>query len=245
MLSAESLKDILHRLGLSNTDKLLICLAVDADRPKRTGEIMQIARNAGLVEVAKWNISAYLSKQKSKVVRTPEGWELVAEGKVYVQKLVGGLIKQAAKKITTSLRTHLTKIKYPNTREFVEEAIKCCEAGYWRAAVVLSWAGAVSVLYDYVGKNRLSDFNAEALRRNPKWKLAKTTDDLGAMKEFEFLQVIKAINIIGKHEKQELEQCLQLRNACGHPSSLNIGEHRTAGHIETLILNIYSKFQLK
>jgi hypothetical protein len=242
LLPAESLKDILHRPGLSKSDQLLICLAVDADRPKSTREVIQIARNAGLDKVAKWNISAYLSKQKGKVIRTPQGWVLIDEGKEYVRGLVGEFIKLAAKKIATSLRTHLGKIKDPNTLEFVEEAIKCCEAGYWRAAVVLSWAGAVSVLYDYVVKNRLSDFNTEAIRRDPKWKPAKTTDDLGAMKEFEFLQVIKAINTIGKNEKQKLEQCLQLRNACGHPSSLNIGEHITAGHIEMLILNVYSKF---
>jgi len=220
----------------------VICLAVEADRPKSTREVIQIARNAGLDKVAKWNISAYLSKQRGKVIRTPQGWELLPEGRVHIQKLVGGYIKLAAKKISTNLRIHLAKIKDPNTLEFAEEAINCCEAGYWRAAVVLSWAGAISVLYDYVVKNKLSDFNIEAARRFPKWKPIKAASDFAQLKECDFLQIIQAISIIGKHEKKALEQCLDLRNACGHPSTLRIGEHRTAGHIEVLILNVFSKY---
>lgn len=242
MLPAESLKDILHRPGLSRFDQLLICLAVDADRPKSIREVKQIARNAGLTQVAKWNISAYLSKQEDKVIRTPQGWELLPEGKAYVEKLISGYIKLAAKKIATSLRDHLAKIKDPNTLEFVVEAINCCEAGYWRAAVVLSWAGAISVLYDYVVANRLLDFNAEAARRYAKWKPIKTASDFAQIKEFDFLQIIRAISMIGKHEKKELEKRLDLRNACGHPSTLEISEHRTAGHIEVLILNVFSKY---
>jgi hypothetical protein len=85
-------------------------------------------------------------------------------------------------------------------------------------------------------------FNQEAKRRYSKWKEAKSTDDLALMQEYDFLQILAAISVIGKNVKQELEQCLQLRNACGHPNSLAIGEHRVASHLEILVLNVYSKF---
>ena len=48
--------------------------------------------------------------------------------------------------------------------------------------------------------------------------------------------------MIGKNVKDELESCLKLRNACGHPNSLKIGEHRVASHIESLILNVYDVY---
>jgi hypothetical protein len=99
--------------------------------------------------------------------------------------------------------------------------------------------GAVAVLQDHVIANHLAAFNAEAARRDPKWKAAKNRDDLSRMKEYDFLQVLEAISVIGKNVKQELEGCLKLRNGCGHPNSMKIGEHRVAGHIETLILNVY------
>jgi len=53
----------------------------------------------------------------------------------------------------------------------------------------------------------------------PKWKAAKTVDDLATMKEAEFLSVLEALSIIGKSVKQELDRCLRLRNGCGHPNS--------------------------
>jgi hypothetical protein len=62
------------------------------------------------------------------------------------------------------------------------------------------------------------------------------------MKEADFLNVIEGLSIIGKNVKQELEQCLKLRNACGHPNSLKFGLRRVASHIEVLILNVFSKF---
>ena len=72
--------------------------------------------------------------------------------------------------------------------------------------------------------------------------LAKNADDLTRMKEHEFLQVLESISAIGKNVKRELENCLNLRNACGHPNSLEIAENRVAAHLEILTLNVFSKF---
>jgi hypothetical protein len=62
------------------------------------------------------------------------------------------------------------------------------------------------------------------------------------MKEFEFLQVLVGISVLGKNVKEELEVCLKLRNGCGHPNSLVVGEHKTSAHLETLIQNVYTCF---
>jgi hypothetical protein len=112
----------------------------------------------------------------------------------------------------------------------------------YRAAVVLSWAGAVALLYDYVVANHLAAFNIEANKRDAKWKSAKNSDDLALMKEFDFLQILQALSIIGKSVKTELERALKFRNGCGHPNSLQIGENKVAAHIEDLTLNVFAKF---
>lgn len=130
----------------------------------------------------------------------------------------------------------------PETISFLEEAITSFEMNNFRAAVVLSWVGALALLQAHVVDQKLIDFNAEALRRDPKWRDAKSSDDIGRMKEYDFLQVISAISVIGKNVKQELEQCLVLRNGCGHPNSLRVAESRVSAHIEILILNVYSRF---
>lgn len=144
--------------------------------------------------------------------------------------------------VLSELRQALSKITSQHSRNFVEEAIGCAEAKFYRAAIILTWVGAIRVLQEYIVANNLTDFNIEAARRDSKWRIAKTTDDLSRMKEYEFLQVLEAISLVGKSVKTELEGCLKLRNGCGHPSSLQVSENRTAAHIETLVLNVFSVF---
>jgi hypothetical protein len=136
----------------------------------------------------------------------------------------------------------MTTVADPQTKEFLDEAVRCFEVGLYRAAVVLTWVGAVAVLQDHVVKMRLTDFNAEAARRDKKWRAAKTRDDLSRLKEAEFLHILEAISVIGKSVKHELEVCLKLRNGCGHPNSLKIGEAKAASHLETLLQNVFAVF---
>jgi hypothetical protein len=205
-----------------------------------------LGRNAGWRAVDKINVSTLLGRMPKLVARTSRGWELTSNGRAHVSKLVGaGTVVSI---IAPALRGQVTKITSPDARAFVEESVKCYEAHLYRAAVVLSWVGAVAVLHDHVVANHLVDFNAEATRRtqNAKhpWKPAKNADDLGRMTEHDFLEILTAISVagVGKNVKEELQKSLKLRNACGHPNGFKLGEHIVAAHIELLILNVFSKF---
>ena len=105
---------------------------------------------------------------------------------------------------------------------------------------LVGWRGCS--IAELRSKNALAAFNAEASRKDSKWKHAKTADDLGRMKEHDFLDTLESISILGKKVKQELQKCLQLRNGCGHPNSLQIADHKVSAHIEDLILNVFAKF---
>ncbi len=240
MLDTNSLKDLLHQSEISNTDRLLLCLGVKEDAAKTVSEIVAIAKAAGLAKAKNWNISSYLAKSKGLAIRTDSGWELTSDGKKRVATLAGSLVNTPVPRVAATLRSHLSRITNKDTASFLDEAIRCYEAKLYRAAVVLSWVGAVSVIYDHVITHRLADFNAEASRRDATWRTAKKKDDLARMKEYDFLQVLSAISVIGKSVKEELEGCLKFRNGCGHPNSLQIGEARVSAHIETLMLNVFS-----
>lgn len=242
MLTKESLIDLISKPDLKRRDKLLLCLAVDVEQPKTTQELKTIAINAGLREVRRWNVSAILIRARQFVVKLGTGWKLTSQGIDHVRILAGNSICSIAQNKAIALRNQLAKISNTKTGAFVEEAIKCFEVKAYRAAVVLSWVGAVSILYDYVINKSLVAFNSEAKRRNPKWKDALTCDDLTKLKEQEFLDILQSISVIGKSVKQELDKCLKLRNGCGHPNSLEISEHVAAAHVEILILNVFSKF---
>jgi hypothetical protein len=242
LVTTEALTELLHQHALGKTDKLLLCLAVDAGRPKSVKEIKAIAAKAGLRAAKAWNVSSLLAGSNGRAVRTENGWELRADGREYVAQLAGPAASTPVPRVAAGLRSHLPKITNPETAAFVEEAIRCYEQKLYRAAVVFSWVGAISLLYQEVVKKRLAAFNVEATRRNNKWKAASTSDDLARMKEKDFLDILDHLSVIGKNVKQELENCLTLRNGCGHPNSLLIGEHRVAGHIEVLQLNVFAPF---
>lgn len=242
MIDSSRLRDLLSQAEYARNEKLFMCLAVAPDEAMAVRAIKELALTAGLNEIHKWNISSILGASKGLVVRTPSGWQLTTDGQRRVIDLVGPLGASAVTPIASGLRTHLPLISDPETKSFLEEAIECFEHGLLRAAVVLSWVGAVSVLHKHVVGSHLSTFNTEAKRRDAKWRIAKNADDLGRMKEMEFLTMLEAISVIGKNVKQELESCLRLRNSCGHPNSLIIGDARASAHVEILLLNVFQKF---
>ncbi|WP_183577859.1 hypothetical protein HDF18_10530 [Mucilaginibacter sp. X5P1] len=242
-LDKDSFQTLLAKPDLSRLDKILLILFWDNESPKTISKIKEIASINGLREIHKWNISDTLGKAKGKAILIKNDWTLTISGKSHI--IGANLLNKHKSNLTndvTDLRVHLATINNSHTKNFLEEAISCLEADQKRAAVVFSWIGAVSLLYDEVINNHLPAFNVESIRRDAKWKPAKNADDLGKMKEVEFLNTLESISIIGKNVKQELQQCLQLRNACGHPNSLMIGVRKVAAHIEILILNVFSKF---
>lgn len=247
MLTATDLIESLHKKRLSRQDALLMILCVNPDQAKEVVSIKQLGRRAGLTEILKWNVSDTLRRSKGLAIRIPIGWTITSKGKDHIRKLCVLPEKKSLKSVhfATSLRQAMMNISSADTIAFLEEAISCFEAGLYRSSVVLSWVGAMSLLQDQIIKNHLVVFNAEAQRRDVKWKAAKTNDDISRMKESDFLDVIGTppVSLLGKNVKEELKNnSLQLRNACGHPNSLKIGENRVAGHLEVLILNIFSKF---
>lgn len=241
MLTESSLLEHLSLHDGHQTDKVLLCLAFEIHKTKTVKEIKAIGHAHGFRNINNLNISSILCRTKGKASRVKNGWVLTNLGKQHLADLG---IKQSsvATLVSASLRTHLVDIKNLESRSFVEEAVFCFEAHQYRAAVVFSWVGAVSILYDHVIAHALTKFNTEGLRRNPKYRAAATRDDLARLKESDFLDYLEGSSVIGKSVRKELGNCLDFRNGCGHPNSLSIAETRVAAHIETLILNVYSKF---
>ncbi len=243
MLTLEQLKQAVHRQSVTKTDVALLCVAATGSHSATTAAVRKLAVDAGVKAAKKINFSAHLSSAEDKVFKAPQGWELTDVGRKYVAGLAAQeLSASPAATEARSLRALLPKLKNDEARAFLAEAVVCAEQSLLRAAVVLSWVGAVALLHNEIVAHHLAAFNTEALKRDAKWKPAKSGDDLGKMKEFTFLEVAESISLFGKNVKQDLETCLKLRNACGHPNSLKIGTNKVAAHLESLALNVYAVF---
>lgn len=236
------LKELVHRDGITQRDQLLLILESQDLAPKSVKQVKQLALELGLRWIGRANVSDRLSKTNGGAIKTPAGWELSPRARTDLEKRYPSSPSRTLQP-ATDLRAHIAKLTKPDVAAFLEEAIACCEQKLWRAAVVLSWCGAVAVLHEHVAMSHLATFNAEAKRRDAKWRDAKTTDDLGRMKEHDFLDILSALSIMGKNVKKELQDnCLALRNACGHPNSFVLAEARVAAHLEMLILNVFARF---
>ncbi len=244
MITIEEAKRIVHGLQLESRDQLSVMLAISPVSAVSVGQVKERCVDAGLRKLASRNISDLLGRTNGLVARTSEGWELQQRGIIRVRELAQkASVNLVITHTSTSLRTHADRLSDPLTKSFVIEAIECFEAEQYRAAVVFSWAGAISKLHEYVYSNKLSEFNQEALRRDSRWRSVKQQDDLGRMKERDFLDVCEAIGVIGKSVKLILQnECLTLRNGCGHPNTMSIAENSVAAHIEKLIANIFARF---
>ena len=243
MLTLEQLKQIIHKQKTTKTEIALLCVAAAGAKGVSAPEVKKLAIEAGVKGAKDINFTAHLHSVEDKVFKTPSGWELTEEGRKHVASLAAGhLSTSPAAAEAQTLRALLPKLKNDDARAFLLEAIVCAEQSLFRAAVVLSWVGAMALLHDHVVNHYLTAFNAEATARDPKWKPAKNADDLSPMKERTFLDIVDKISVIGKNVKQELVTCLDLRNGCGHPNSLKIGPNKVAAHLETLGLNVYAIF---
>ena len=241
MLSATDLKQWLHK-DLRQLDKLLLIIAI-SEEPAKLDIIRGRALQAGLKIGKGWNPSATLTRSKGLAIRVPDGWELTELGKAHLRDMGISSLSPAAVQVAADLRAHLEKISNTTTRAFVDEAIKCHESGLHRSAIVMSWLAAIGVLHRVIVKSHLAAFNTSAKLVDSKWKDAATEDGLGRMNEEKFLDRCAAIDVIGKNQKDELQKGLKLRNGCGHPNSLKVGQNMVAGHIEMLLLNVFEQFE--
>lgn len=240
-VSSDYLKDWLHRPELSQTLKLLIALST-FEEPVPLKELLDRAEGAGFKRRNWSNPSASLSRATGLAIHTGNGWEITRAGRQYLVN--EGMVEasQGVINVAVELRKFLANVKNPETAEFVGEAIRCYEMNLFRSSVVMSWLAAVFVLQRHVVGTKLSEFNADAKRIDSRWKDAKTTDDLSRLKESDFLNALVRINVLGKNTKEALQQCLDRRNACGHPNSFKIGPNAVAAHVETLLQNVFEKF---
>lgn len=242
MIDLETLKSWIHKKDLERYEKIFILLAYLNGGPCSISDIKKAGVESGFKINKSWNLSDILAKKVGLVIKTPHGWELTSEGKKHLQSLNLPINSPVKVKIANDLRDHLKNFKNSDTQDFIEETISCHEHDLWRSAIVMSWVGAIHLLYHHVINNKLKEFNKEALRINSKWKPAKTIDDLARMKELDFLNHLENISVIGKSQKDALAECLKRRNGCGHPNSVKYKQNTVAHHIEVLLLNVYDKF---
>lgn len=154
------------------------------------------------------------------------------------------LDKKHVREISETMRGLLDKVNSVEQRAFLEEAITCYEVKSYRAGIVMTWLLTVDVLYEFVIKHKLAEFNS-AMAKNGKYKNLNISkkEDFSELKENDFIMFLGSASVITKDQKKILEEKLGIRNTAAHPNSIEIRESKASTVIEDLVPNIISKFQ--
>ena len=147
-------------------------------------------------------------------------------------------------KLSKTLRGLVVKIKSPEQKAFLEEAIKCFEIKAYRASILMTWLLTIDVIYEYVLSKKLVQFN-KAIQAHGKYKkiVFAKKDDFSEMKESDFIEVLRTGKLISNDIRKILVEKLDFRNTCAHPNSIIIKETKAIAVIEDLIENVIFKYQ--
>lgn len=143
-----------------------------------------------------------------------------------VQKQPKG-IKQA-----TPLDDLLLTLTDPAESEYLEEAAKCAQNGFYRAAAVLGWSAAIDRIHRAIESVGIAQFNATSitLAQQQKGRFKKfnkiqnvtSLSDLRGVFDDTVLWILEGMGLIDANEHHRLSACLLLRNQAAHPGDAPI-----------------------
>jgi hypothetical protein len=160
-------------------------------------------------------------------------WRLTTTGETYVRKSLKLPESQPEMEHSiTSLEAVAGKITDIDVRDYILESIKCLGFDALRPAIVFLWAGAVSVLREKCISKGLTEINAAVRVYDLKAREIKKADDFAYIKESVLLLAAERVGVLDKNQRTTLEDSLDLRNKCGHPTKYRPGPVKASSFIE-------------
>ena len=237
-----TLGELLHHLD--KPSHRLICQAVlyylEAYEGKSSATVAQIKaalKKAGRRKQANANLYVAIGESSPLVqVVGSEGranlWALTGTGRREIAELLPEEVQRKAPVHDARNLRELLKSLDAAVGAYIEEAITCLEANALRAAIVFLWAGAVRTIQDRVVVSNKKNLDASAAKRAPKAPKIRSVDQLCYVKESSLLLISEDLSLFDRNERGVLEQCLDLRNKCGHPGKYRPGLNKVRSFIE-------------
>jgi hypothetical protein len=201
-------------------------------------EIKSLLLKGGVPKARKMNVGQALAEASPDVHRAgPRGiWAITETGEKKVERLVripGDPASQAND--VAALAGLVASQPDDAVRGYLEEAIKCLEVDALRAAVVFLWAGAVRTLHEGVIEKGRKPLNAALLKFDSKSREVKKVEDFAYVKDKWLLLAAGELGMIDKGERGTLEEALNLRNRCGHPTKYRPRSVKVSAYIEDVV----------
>ncbi len=198
-------------------------------------------KSARVPKAAKINVADILSKS-GHYVDSPgsEGarrlWRLTTSGEEFVRTLLKlPTAEPEVEHNVATLEQLASQITDTQVREYVDEAVKCLRVGALRASIVFLWTGAIRTLQSKALAKGRKTLNAALVKHDPKARNVTKLDDFAYIKDASLLLALFDLSIVDKGEKGTLEENLDLRNRCGHPTKYKPGVNKASSFIEDVV----------
>ena len=209
-------------------------------------QIRSALGNARVSKSKKINVADVLSKSGHYVdtagVRQGKRlWKLTGSGVRHVRQLLDlPASEPEIEHDVASLSTLAARVSDTVVRGYIEEAVKCLSVGALRASIVFLWSGAIRTVEERMiakGKNRL---RAALTKHDPKARQVSKVEHFQYVKDKTTLLAAQELGIFDKGERSTLEDALNLRNRCGHPTKYGPGPKKASSFIEDVVNVVFS-----
>lgn len=155
---------------------------------------------------------------------------------------VSDIAKQAPVEALHSLRDATARAPR-GYRDYLNEAVDCYESKCYRASVLMVWAAAIEHIYSVVEARRggfaaLEAVNHQKFSTSPKYRRIRRKNDLLYLGDRDFLMLCEGAGVFNRNARALLEERLDTRNRCGHPTGYVIGRDEAVVYIESVVNNV-------
>lgn len=128
-------------------------------------------------------------------------------------------------------------------RKYLDEAVDCYEVGAYRGAILMVWAATVEHLYSTIEKqpggfSSLESANFARFGTSRAYRRIGKKDDLLYLNDKNLFLLCEDAGVFNRNARKLLEEKLDTRNRCGHPTGYVLGREEAVVFVESLINNI-------
>ena len=218
----------------------LYYLTKDPSTSVTASALKQELIDARVPNAKKFNVADVLGKAGELASATSGGsqliWTLTGSGRDYVASFIeiddeSVGVKNAAQDLVMITKSIVDEV----TRGYIEEAVLCLQVDARRAAVVFLWSGAIRTLQELAWAKGARQVNSAISVHDSRAKALKKPEDFSAIKDVTQLLVFRERGLLDKGQWQTLQEGLDLRNRCGHPTRYHPGVSKVAAFVEDVV----------
>jgi hypothetical protein len=118
--------------------------------------------------------------------------------------------------------------------DLMKQALRCTEAGLYRAAHVMAWA----TFMDFLEEKYQSDGLVKLKAARTAWKGKNIEEMREYVNEYQLVEASQDLGLSTKNEVKALQGLLNKRNECAHPSNYYPQLNETLGYISEVLQRI-------